>query len=70
MNGLPPTLIKVIESFSKFPGIGKKTAHRLGLYVLKSNRNDIIDFANSLIDVKNKINTSLHQNLNIIFCIG
>tara|TARA_B100001029_G_C15053993_1_gene452921 strand:- start:1877 stop:2473 length:597 start_codon:yes stop_codon:yes gene_type:complete len=57
MNGLPPTLIKVIESFSKFPGIGKKTAHRLGLYVLKSNRNDIVDFANSLIDVKNKINT-------------
>jgi recombinational DNA repair protein RecR len=27
MSGLPPTLTKVIESFSKFPGIGNKTAH-------------------------------------------
>jgi len=24
MDGLPPTLEKVIEGFSKFPGIGKK----------------------------------------------
>jgi len=57
MNGLPPTLIKVIESFSKFPGIGKKTAHRLGLYVLKSHTNEIQDLAQALMDVKEKIST-------------
>ena len=57
MNGLPPTLNKVIESFSRFPGIGKKTAHRLGLHVLKSHSNEIEEFAQALLDVKSKINT-------------
>jgi len=57
MSSLPPTLIKVIESFAKFPGIGKKTAHRLGLYVLKSNKLDIENFAQALLDVKSKIST-------------
>jgi recombination protein RecR len=57
MSGLPPTLTKVIESFSKFPGIGKKTAHRLGLYVLKSHSTEIEELAQALMDVKNKIRT-------------
>jgi len=57
MSGLPPTLIKVINSFSKFPGIGKKTAHRLGLYVLKSHPNEIEELAQALMAVKNKIST-------------
>ena len=57
MNGLPPTLNKVIESFSRFPGIGKKTAHRLGLHILKSHSNEIEEFAQALLDVKSKINT-------------
>ena len=57
MNGLPPTLNKVIESFTRFPGIGKKTAHRLGMHVLKSKSNEIEEFAQALLDVKSKINT-------------
>ncbi len=57
MNGLPPTLAKVIESFAKFPGIGEKTAHRLGLYVLKSHSNEIEELAQALMDVKSKIST-------------
>ena len=57
MDGLPPSLNKVIESFSRFPGIGKKTAHRLGLHVLKSHSNEIEEFAQALLDVKSKINT-------------
>ena len=59
MKGLPPTLVKVIESFSKFPGIGKKTAHRLGLYVLKTHRNEIEELSQSLLDLKNKISTCI-----------
>ena len=57
MKGLPPTLIKVIESFAKFPGIGNKTAHRLGLHVLKANSKEIESFAQALRDVKSNINT-------------
>jgi len=48
MDGLPPTLVKVIESFTRFPGIWKKTAHRLCLHVLKSHSNDIEKFAQAL----------------------
>jgi recombination protein RecR len=57
MDGLPPTLEKVIEAFSKFPGIGKKTAHRLGLHVLKTHTKEVEDFAQALVNVKSKINT-------------
>ena len=57
MNSLPPILNKVIESFKKFPGIGGKTAHRLGLHALKSNAKDIEEFAQSLLDLKNNIST-------------
>tara|TARA_Y100000590_G_scaffold470591_1_gene666664 strand:- start:2309 stop:2902 length:594 start_codon:yes stop_codon:yes gene_type:complete len=57
VSSLPPTLNKIIESFTRFPGIGKKTAHRLGLHVLKSNKHDIENFAQALLDVKNKIST-------------
>ena len=57
MSELPPTLTKVIKSFSKFPGIGNKTAHRLGLYVLKTHHNEIEELAKALLDVKNKITT-------------
>jgi recombination protein RecR len=57
MYGLPPTLNKVIESFTRFPGIGKKTAHRLGLHVLKSHSIEIEEFAQALLDLKSKIST-------------
>ena len=57
MNSLPPTLNKVIEAFTRFPGIGNKTAHRLGLHALKSNDSDIEEFAHALLDLKNNIST-------------
>ena len=49
MKSLPPTLNKVIEAFTRFPGIGNKTAHRLALHALKSTDNDIEKFAHALI---------------------
>ena len=55
MTGLPHTLERVIDSFSRFPGIGKKTAQRLALHVLKADKDSIIEFARSLIDAKEKI---------------
>ncbi len=57
MSYIPPSLEKVIDEFSKFPGIGKKTAQRLGIHVLKTNKEDIFNLSQALIDVKNKIKT-------------
>ena len=62
MDGFPPSLVRVIDAFSRFPGIGKKTAQRLGLHVLKSDVNSMTEFANSLIEVKEKISFCIECN--------
>ncbi len=55
MSGIPNSLENVINSFSRFPGIGKKTAQRLGFHVLKCEKIQIQELAQSLLDVKEKI---------------
>ena len=57
MDGFPPSLVRVIDAFSRFPGIGKKTAQRLGLHL-----NSMTEFANSLIEVKEKISFCIECN--------
>ncbi len=48
-------LTKLIEQFERLPGIGKKTAQRLALYVLDLPRNEAESFANAIIEAKDKI---------------
>jgi len=48
-------LERLIEQFSRLPGIGQKSATRVALYVLKSNRDLADNLAKSLIEVKDKI---------------
>jgi recombination protein RecR len=55
MGVYPPSLGRLIEQFSKFPGIGKKSAERLALYVLRSPKELAEGLAQSLLDVKEKI---------------
>ncbi|MBC8045129.1 MAG: recombination protein RecR [Rhizobacter sp.] len=45
----------LITEFAKLPGIGKKTAQRLALHVLKETREEVDRFASALIDAKEKI---------------
>jgi recombination protein RecR len=45
----------LIEEFSKLPGIGRKTAQRLALHILKQSRDDVARMARALIDVKDRI---------------
>lgn len=44
-----------IEELSKLPGIGKKTAQRLALHLLKSDEQSANDLIKALKDLKNKI---------------
>ncbi|MFA3783225.1 recombination mediator RecR [Melioribacteraceae bacterium 4301-Me] len=44
-----------IEELSKLPSIGKKTAQRLALHILKSDRQTVEALVKSLIDLKEKI---------------
>ena len=48
-------LTKLIEQFEKLPGIGKKSAQRLALYVLDLPKSEAETFANAIIEAKEKI---------------
>ncbi len=55
MGIYPPSLENLIVQFSRLPGIGQKSATRVALHVLRSNRDLAEGLARSLIDVKEKI---------------
>ena len=48
-------LQQLIEEFSHFPGIGRKTAQRLALHVLKLPREEVLNMAKALVAVKDRI---------------
>jgi recombination protein RecR len=51
----PIPLERLIDQFTRLPGIGQKSATRVALYILKSDRKLAEDLARRLIDVKEKI---------------
>jgi len=51
----PEPLAKLIDSFSRLPGIGPKTAGRLAFHVLRMKEDDVIDFAKALVNVKRNL---------------
>jgi recombination protein RecR len=50
------SLDKLIQEFSKLPGIGKKTAQRMAFHILKSRKEEAEALAQALLDVKEKVN--------------
>ena len=46
---------QLAEQFAQLPGIGRKTAHRLALYVLKMSRDEVVTLAKALVNVKDKV---------------
>lgn len=48
-------LQKAIDELSKLPAVGKKTAQRLALHILKSDGETVRSLVNSLMDLKDKI---------------
>ncbi len=55
MGIYPPPLERLIEQLSRLPGIGQKSATRVALYLLKSQRELAESLAKSLLEVKDKI---------------
>lgn len=49
---IPKALERVVESFERLPGIGPKSAQRLGFYLLHVPQGDLEDFADALINLK------------------
>jgi recombination protein RecR len=50
-------LEQLIAEFAKLPGIGRKTAQRLALYVMKRPREEVVSMAKALVSVKDRIRT-------------
>jgi len=57
MEGMPKSLLALVKNFSKLPGIGKKTAERLAIYILQSSNGKVESLADSLNNVKKNIST-------------
>ena len=46
---------RLIEEFSKLPGVGRKTAQRLAFHVVNMNTNDVESLSNAILDAKREI---------------
>lgn len=55
MHSLPKNVQKLIDHFVRLPGIGPKTASRLVLYLLHSTDSFVVDFAQTLSELKLKV---------------
>jgi len=51
----PVAIEKLIEEFAKLPGIGRKTAQRLALFVLNLPKEEVEEFADALVKARGTI---------------
>ena len=52
----PESMLQLIESFARLPGVGKRTAERFALYVLSAEREQVDEMARLLL----KVNAHIH----------
>lgn len=55
MEYFPIPVARLIEEFSKLPGVGKKTAQRLAFHVLDMENEDASNLARSIVNAKKNI---------------
>jgi recombination protein RecR len=53
--GLPEPILRLIEAFSRLPGIGEKSATRLAFHILRSPAEYAERLAEAIADTKNKV---------------
>lgn len=64
MQYLPSAMEKLVEQFARLPGIGSKSAQRLAFHVLSLPREQAAEFAQAILDAKDKVSTCpVCQNL-------
>jgi len=54
MNHYPSSILKLIKSLSRLPGIGEKTAERLAMHILRAPRREAEQLSSSIVEVKDK----------------
>lgn len=48
-------ILRLIEEFSKLPGVGRKTAQRLAFHVINMNMNDVEALSKAIVEAKKEI---------------
>jgi recombination protein RecR len=48
-------LQQLIDEFARLPGIGRKSAQRIALHLLKQEREDVVRMAKAMVNVKDRI---------------
>src|SRR6056297_1682847 len=51
----PASITRLIRNFSRLPGIGEKSAERLVLHLLQTERGQVLELAASIRDLKEKV---------------
>ena len=54
MSHLAAPIARLIEEFSKLPGVGRKTAQRLAFHVLHMANQDVTNLAEAIVEAKSK----------------
>jgi recombination protein RecR len=54
-NAYPAALRRVIRDISKWPGVGEKSASRLAMHLLRLPREEVLELAQALLELKEKI---------------
>lgn len=52
---MTPTLERLVNQFSRLPGIGRKTAVRLAYHVISQPEEEVLEFADALLRAKNTL---------------
>jgi recombination protein RecR len=55
MSHYPSSILKLIKSLAKLPGIGEKTAERLAMHILRAPRKEAEQLSNRIVEVKDTI---------------
>jgi recombination protein RecR len=54
-NAYPAALRRVIKDIGRWPGVGEKTAARMAMHLLRAPREEVLELAQALLELKEKI---------------
>jgi recombination protein RecR len=64
LGSYPRSVEKLIEEFGRLPGVGNRTAERLALYLMRAPKEEALELADAIREVKQKVkNCSTCHNL-------
>src|SRR5947207_261690 len=54
-SAYPESVTRLIDELAKLPGVGRRSAERLAFYILKAPKNEALELARAVTDVKQRV---------------